>query len=448
MNQARKDGEAHGGRHPREDSARDHPKRAAIVWFGVLGGGAAWLLHLLVSFWTVPFVCARDAEWILHAFTAGFAAIAGLAVASALSARRRGIGFPALSGILLSTFFLFLILFEGLPVLLQGDPCAAVPTIDRPIIFYDSAPRHLALLMIHPEGLVAPGELWAAWNWDLPLLLPIYLLTLLYLAGIRRLWRSAGQGHGVARWRVGAYLGGIAALVVALFSPIDAAGGTLFSIHMVQHMLLMVVAAPLLILGRPVLGYLWALPAPGRRRVGGGWHRFRPGRAIRAALGHPLLILFLHIAALWIWHVPSFYEAALRHPVVHHLEHASFFLTAMLFWWVLAESAARGLRSGYAAGILYVFATALQSSALGALLLFADTPWFPAHTEGATLWQIDLLVDQQVAGAIMWIPAGLAYTAAMVALFVGLLRNSERTVTRRERAGWVAVGSSGRTRGA
>jgi len=415
--------------------------------FGLLGGMVAWTLHLGLSYALVPFVCAADRTWVLHLLTGGTALMAGAAMAVSWRIHRRGErgtsdspsaegggvgGFLTISGILLSGFFLLLILVEGLPALLQGDPCGATPTLDHPIIQRDSSPGGLLWARIHPEGLVPPGEWWAAWNLDPWLLGPIYALAALYGTGVRRLWRTAGRGRGLPVWRVWSYFGGIAALLLALVSPVDALGGTLFSVHMVQHMLLMVVAAPLLVLGRPMLGYLWALPEEGRRRAAQWWQRFLPTRWSSSVITHPAVILILHVGALWAWHVPELYQAALVHAWVHHLEHASFFFTALLFWWALAESGARGVWPGFGAGILYVFATALQSGALGALLLFAREPWYPAHEGGAALWGVDLLVDQQLAGAIMWIPAGLVYAGAAVVLFLGWMRRADQVTDRRE----------------
>lgn len=439
--------------------------RGFALWFGLFGGMAMWIVHLGGSYAAVPWVCGTGRVWVLHLITAGTALVAGAATAAgvlrmrAVARRNPGAsdvdgasawsddppralrteGFLALSGILMSGFFLALILFEGLPLLFQADPCAAVPLREGPIIRGDPpAPSWLAVA-VHDRGMVGPDGAWSTWNLDPWILGALYASTLAYLLGVRRLWASAGRGRGIPRWRVGAFLGGIAALLLALVSPIDPLGGTLFSVHMVQHMLLMVVAAPLLVLGRPLLGALWALPRGGRRAVGAWWQRSRAVRFGWPAVSHPVVVIVLHVGALWLWHVPELYQAALAHGWVHHLEHASFFFTAMLFWWALAEAGARGRWPGYGAGVLYVFATALQSGALGALLLFARDPWYPAHEAGAAAWGVDLLVDQQLAGALMWIPAGLVYTAAAVVLLLAWIERGERALARRERAGWAAL---------
>jgi putative membrane protein len=449
--------------------------------FGLFGGIGAWILHLGGSYALVELVCPSGSMTLLHLLTVGTAMVAAGAVAAAWSCLRGGEeggraasgpdgpGCLAMGGVFTSGFFLFLIVAEGLPVLLGGDPCAHVPTLDRPIIYRGPGAPGLAmmpgLLMVgvgwggagapflaglaHARGLVPPGEAWTTWNPDPWILLGLAALAGTYLLGVRRLWARAGKGRGLPPWRVGAYLSGIWILVLALVSPIDPLGETLFSAHMVQHMLLMVVAAPLLVLGRPHIGWLWALPRRHLRALAPYWNGAQGGRAAGGAVGgarsawrgltHPVTVLVLHVGALWIWHIPAFYEAALGSSLLHSLEHASFLGTAVLFWWALDRSGRGGRWPGYGAAVLYVFATALQAGALGALLLFAPSPWYPAHAEGAALWGLDLGVDQQLAGAIMWIPGGIVYAGAMALLFVAWMRRSGRDGERREVSGWDAL---------
>jgi cytochrome c oxidase assembly factor CtaG len=187
---------------------------------------------------------------------------------------------------------------------------------------------------------------------------------------------------------------------------------------MVQHLLLMVVAAPLLVLGEPLTATLWALPADRRRAVGRWWRQAGTARAARRAWGglrQPLVVWLLAVAALWAWHAPRLYERALRHPGVHVLEHALFFLSSLLFWWVLADRRARR-RLGFGPAVLYLFAAGLQSTALGALITLARRPWYPSHYDTTRAWGLTPLEDQQLAGLIMWVPAGLVYLVALIAL--------------------------------
>jgi len=237
---------------------------------------------------------------------------------------------------------------------------------------------------------------------------------------VRELWRRA-PGRGVRRWEAWCFLAGWATLALALLSPVHALGEALFSAHMVQHLVLIVVAAPLLAAGAPLLACLWAVPDAPRRRWARAWARARRLRAAVGAVTAPGVVWVLHVAALWAWHLPRAYDLALRDGAVHALEHASFLGTAVLFWWVALQPVGRR-RLGRAAAMLYVFAAGMQGAALGALLTFARVPWYLGHGTAARAWGLTPLEDQQVAGLIMWVPGGLAYLIAAGALFVAWLR--------------------------
>jgi cytochrome c2 len=192
---------------------------------------------------------------------------------------------------------------------------------------------------------------------------------------------------------------------------------------MAQHEMLMLVAAPLLVLGRPLQAFLWALP-PSQRETVGAWTR-RPSVSTgwHAASG-PAAACALHALALWIWHVPALFEAALADDLVHGLQHASFLVTAALFWWGMVQG--RYGRLGYGVSVVYVFVTAVHSSLLGALVTLADGLWYPSYLEDARVWQVDALQDQQLAGLLMWIPSGLVFIGFGLALFAAWLGESER----------------------
>ncbi|HEU4565689.1 MAG TPA: cytochrome c oxidase assembly protein, partial [Gemmatimonadaceae bacterium] len=244
----------------------------------------------------------------------------------------------------------------------------------------------------------------------------------LYAVGTRRLWRAAGAGHGVKRWQAAAFWAGWLTLVIALVSPLHPLGEALFSAHMVQHELLMVVAAPLLVLGRPIVPMLWALPIRWRRTVG-GWGKRRVVSVPWRFLTAPLAAFALHGVALWLWHVPRLYEETLFSEGMHALQHASFLLTALLFWWALIHG--REGRLGYGAAVLYLFGTMLHTGALGALLTFSSTLWYPAYGGAAAAWGLTPLEAQELAGLVMWIPAGTSYLIAALALLARWMRLSE-----------------------
>ena len=261
-----------------------------------------------------------------------------------------------------------------------------------------------------------PGSVpWTFEPWVLGLLLGG---TALYAAGLRALWRRAGPGRGVDAWQAAAFAGGQLALVAALVSPFDALGSLLFSAHMVQHEILMVVAAPLLIIGRPLAVWAWGLP-PRWRAGAGRAARLPPVAGCWRLATHPAVAWALHGVVLWAWHLPAFFEAALADAALHTLQHTSFFVTALLFWWAPLGSASRR-RQG--ASMFYLFSTMVHTAALGALLTLSPALWYPSYAATAPAFGLDPLEDQQLGGLIMWVPAGLAYLAAGLALAARWLR--------------------------
>jgi putative membrane protein len=240
-------------------------------------------------------------------------------------------------------------------------------------------------------------------------LVGLVALAWLYGRGVRTLWTGAGRGHVVSTRQVGVFAVAILVLLVALESPLDALSADLFAAHMVQHLLLILVAGPLLVLGAPLAPLLWALPQPARRAF---------GRVIRrlSFITRPGVAFVLHSLALWTWHAPALYEAALRNRGVHIVEHLSFLLTAILFW--------SAIRHASGASLLYLLALAVESTVLGALLTFADRPWYPAHAATTTRWGATSLEDQQIAGLVMWVPGGVVYLGSGLALLAAWLKQS------------------------
>ena len=266
---------------------------------------------------------------------------------------------------------------------------------------------------LHEGSPLAPHDLWSAWSWEPVVLLSLVVTAWLYSRGLRALWRSAGPGHGIRRWEVAAFALGWLTLVVGLVSPLHRLGGVLFSAHMAQHELLMVVAAPLLVLGRPLIPCLWGLPISTRRRLG-AWSAWRPVSAGWHWLTLPSVAWALHAVAIWLWHAPSLYQATLSSETIHTIQHVSFLGTALLFWWALLHG--REGRLGRPAAVIYLFTTAGHTSLLGALLTFSTRLWYPLYESTTAPWGLTPLEDQQLAGVIMWVPAGLSYLIAALAL--------------------------------
>jgi len=280
------------------------------------------------------------------------------------------------------------------------------------------APRAFAAAAIATTALLGPAAADAhapgagaghsvPWPFE-PWLLALLAASLgLYTLGALRLWRHAGLGRGIRLAHAGAFAAGWLAVAIALASPLDPLGERRFSAHMVQHELLMLVAAPLFVVARPLSAWTWALPAPSRRGVGGalrapGWRR------VWGALRSPLGAWLLHAAALWGWHTPALFSLALRDPLVHTLQHASFLGTGLLFWWAVLGSHARA-RAGVA--LVSLFTTMVHATVLGALITLSPQPWYPEYAATGAAPGFDALADQQLGGLLMWVPGGLAYLA-------------------------------------
>jgi cytochrome c oxidase assembly factor CtaG len=282
-----------------------------------------------------------------------------------------------------------------------------------------------ALFVVAHQGHLHASQVMRWWTWQ-PFVVAGLLLSLtLYATGTARLWRSAGIGHGVRWWQAAAFAGGWTSLVIALVSPLDKLSEILFSAHMTQHEILMVVAAPLLVLGRPLVPVIWAFPQQWRIRAAGAVQNGSIAAAWRN-LTSPLIATALHMLALWIWHAPALYEATLRNDYIHGVQHSCFLLTAALFWWSLIHG--RYGRLGYGVAVLYVFVTTLHSGALGALMTFSTRAWYPHYTTAGLKWGVDAVEDQQLAGLIMWVPAGVILTVLGLSLFAMWLSEAERRV--------------------
>jgi cytochrome c oxidase assembly factor CtaG len=261
----------------------------------------------------------------------------------------------------------------------------------------------------------------AAWTSDPLVLAPLYAVAILNLVGTLRVWRRAGHGRGVRRVQALAFWTGWTVLALALLSPLHWLSERLFTAHMVEHELLMAVAAPLLVLARPGGALLWAFPLAWRQGLG-GVGQSRTFAALWRWHTDPLAATVMHAVAIWAWHLPSLFEAALLNTALHWLQHLSFLVTGLFFWWALIFGRAR--RRGYGAAVLYLFATSLHTGVLGALLAISRQPWYPVQTAFAAEWGLTPLEDQQLAGLVMWVPAGLIYLGAALAMMAIWIQTS------------------------
>ena len=279
------------------------------------------------------------------------------------------------------------------------------------------------MLLLHGGQPHDWHDLVRAWSFEPLVVIGLAVSLILFAVGLKRR-KSTRMTEPIC------FAGGWFALVVALISPLHAWGRVLFSAHMVQHEVLMLVAAPLLVLGRPIVVFLWAFPVNWSRRIGNvgkvGWVQ-RTWRLLTI----PLVAWLVHAIALWMWHIPTLFEATLYSETVHTLQHLSFLLSALVFWWALIHGPQGAM--GYGAAVLYLFTTSVHSGALGALLTLAGSVWYPSYAPLTASWGLTPLEDQQLGGLIMWIPAGLVYVIAGLALFAGWLREADLRAARRER---------------
>jgi putative membrane protein len=264
----------------------------------------------------------------------------------------------------------------------------------------------------HEVGSVRPDTLWRSWSFDPLVIVPLLLALCIYGRGLRQLWTRAGSGRGVAFSQALSFAVGAAVLFVALISPLDPLGETLLSAHMVQHALLIAVAPLLLLFGKPGLVFAWALPA-GWRRDFLGSTAWRSLAKIGDALSRPLPAALLHALALWLWHAPAAFNAAVASNTVHALEHSAFLGTALLFWRAILDGRS-SRRAGPALGAS--FATLIHGGLLGALITLAPYPLYAWYHRRTELWGLSALEDQQLAGLLMWVPMGIVYLAACLVL--------------------------------
>jgi putative membrane protein len=278
----------------------------------------------------------------------------------------------------------------------------------------------LSPILAHPGQPPAPHDLWGAWNLD-----PVLLGGLLLAAWAFWRGQTSGPRRPVDSWRARCFSGALVALGLALLSPLDALSGSLASAHMVQHLLLLLVAAPLLALSAPSSAILRGSPLA-LRRASGRWRR-RLGltHGNLGVLRHPAAVWLLSVGVVWFWHAAAPYDATLDNQLLHVLEHASFLVTAVLFWQVVVGVRGAARVSG-GLGVLLVFAMAMQSVFLSVMLTFARTPWYSGYAATTAPWGLDPLTDQRLAGVIMWIPAGVIYLVVALALLVTWIRATER----------------------
>ena len=254
------------------------------------------------------------------------------------------------------------------------------------------------------------------WSFEPWALVPLSLCLVFYLAGLVRLFRRADKSRATVLRNAALFLTGWLILAGATISPLHEGGERSFTLHMIEHELIMLVAAPLMALSRPLGVMIWSLPASERIALS-GWARRGATYAVWRHATAPLTATLVQIAVIWLWHVPGPFELALRHEGWHVAQHLCFLISALLFWWAMAFG--RNGAHGYGLSSLCLFITSLAEGGLGALMTFSMSPWY-ADYAAMRLQPMGLSPeqDQQLAGLIMWIPGGMLH--AVVAVFMML----------------------------
>jgi putative membrane protein len=274
-----------------------------------------------------------------------------------------------------------------------------------------------------------------SWTTD-PALLWVVLAALLYWLGGRGLGarRSAAR-----RWRTAAFVGGLAAIVVALASPVDDWADKLQWAHMLQHVLLLLVAPPLLALARPWNRMWRGFPLGPRRAVAREVAQGRWSAGLRRTarfLGDPVPSWLLFTGVLAAWHIPAAYDAALSSPVVHATEHLLFFGTGLLFWTRVIDSPPWRSPLAETARAVYVASAMVAGWLLALVLALSTSPLYaPYAAEASRPGGITALADQQLAAGVMWVPGSIPFTIAILyVVYRWLEPNRSREPAHRARA--------------
>ena len=256
------------------------------------------------------------------------------------------------------------------------------------------------------------------WTLDPWVTVPLAALLLLFLVGRQRLNRRSK----VERKRPWLFLGGWLVLTLSLVSPLHEGGERSFTLHMIEHELIMLVATFLLAASHAGGVLAWGLPGLLRRALGGGWKA--PLSSLWRRLTEPVTATILQAVVMWIWHAPALFDRTLASQGWHVAQHLSFILSSLIFWSAMLDAR----RGSYLLSAGCLFVTSLVEGALGALMALSASPWYSAYAAmGMSGIGLDPTTDQQLAGLIMWIPGGLVHGGAALGFLYHWLTSSEES---------------------
>jgi len=283
-----------------------------------------------------------------------------------------------------------------------------------------------ASVLAHGASAPAPDfpAVLLAWRFDPLVVIGLAIAAGAYLWAVRRVNR-AHPGNRQPPYRSWLFLGGLVAIGVALLSPIEAYEGSLFSVHMVQHIILEFVAAPLMLAGAPITLTLRGASASVRRRL----LSILQSRLVHL-ISFPVIAWVLFAAVNWGWHFSVFYDQALESQPLHYFQHATFLGAAFLFWWPVLGVDPSPWRMPHPVRLLYLFLAMPQNSFLGVALLSASTALYPHYVTSVRSWGLTPLEDQQLGGMLMWVVGDLGFLAGMAVVVYSWMRHEERRTVR------------------
>jgi putative membrane protein len=260
----------------------------------------------------------------------------------------------------------------------------------------------MTLLLAVPAAAHEGSPHVPGWTLDPLVTVPLLLSAGIYLAGFARLQARSGRGRALLRRQALFYGAGWLTMAGAVVSPLHEAGETSFTMHMIEHEIIMLIATLLLVAGRPGPAMLWGLPTALRQ-----WTASASRWSLWRRLSEPVTATAVQALAIWIWHVPFLFDLAVRHDGWHIAQHLSFIVSALFFWWAMMHGRGKALVA------LCLFITSMVGGALGALMALSASPWYEAYAQlGLTPLGLTPAEDQQLAGLLMWVPGGLFHLVA------------------------------------
>ena len=269
------------------------------------------------------------------------------------------------------------------------------------------------LALAHTQAIQQQDNLWTAWSFD-PSLLIIAWLSYVYFAGLKKYRRK--QKHFYATWRIVCFSSGFLTLIIALASPLDHLSSEYFAAHMVQHILIVMLAAPLFLLGLPTYPIISGTQKHFPKTVITLLH-FKPYRTLFTFCTKPLIAIIIYLAIFWGWHLPWLYNLALTSELAHYLQHFLFFASGLLIWYSLVDP--RGRNFFYLLRLLWILLLTFANSILSALLVFTPEPYYK-YFDTAQNSVFDSLNDQKIGGLIMWLVGNMMFLLALVIIFFSI----------------------------